>query len=450
MNAMQDWLDRLRSHGPAPTLVEYRRNKALALLSGAGEDIAWAELSRHENGFVREVAVRALCSQRSCEALVALIERLNDWVAQVRELAAAGLDQYLTPAQAPALLFALDGLIALAARQRADHGPTLLAVRGVLQTREVHDQVYAHFLASQGKAARYLFALLLETHVGAPTLLRDALAHRELTVRLAAVSACQALPVAQAVPLLMQAMSRPGAKVRVAVLRALLPLLDDARPVLSTALLDASPSIRSLARWAAPRHGVDARAVLAERLDQDLPGTRQDWLGTLGLAAELNVGLAEQWLTEALHSTWPSVRHGAVRLLGDHRLPALFDALEDPSERVFAAVIARLHQQPWAALNAGLAARLDRDWHQRSAARRQAILHLLPGWQQLAYLLGRLDAEPVMQAFWLGQVEQWCDRQYQIVDPMTPRGERAALLQTLRNLAGAGLLKHERIARIVE
>ncbi|WP_454834626.1 HEAT repeat domain-containing protein [Pseudomonas lini] len=436
MSTIRNWLNKLKNkQAPSSSWADRRRNEALELLADVESDSTWVELSTHYNGFIREVAVRALCSQPSPEALVVLIERLNDWVAQVRDLAAAGLKHYLSPSQAQALLFALEPLIALAVRRRADHGPTLMAVRAVLQSPDIRDYVYTNFLTRQGKAARYLFALLLEQDTAPQMLIRSALAHRELSVRLIAVSACQELPVAQARLLLLEALTRPGAKVRVCVLRALLPLLDDPKPVLRKALIDISPSIRGLARWAAPHSKVDAHVVLTEQLNQDMPTAKRDWLGILGLAAELNIDLPQPWYTAALRSMYSTVRQAAVRLLRDDQLQELFGALDDPSDKVFFAAIAQFNKQPWTSMKARLGAKLDRDWPDLPTARRQAILQLLPGWQQLAYLLGRLDTEPALQAFWLRQVNLWCDRQYQMVDPVTPKAEREALAEKLQKLA---------------
>jgi len=67
----------------------------------------------------------------------------------------------------------------------------------------------------------------------------------------------------------------------------------------------------------------------------------------------------------------------------------------------------------------------------------------------VAYLLERLDTEPVAKAFWLRQVEQWCDRQYQIVDPVTSKIERGVLVKKLQGLAAGGLIRSDIVARIV-
>ncbi|WP_260963326.1 HEAT repeat domain-containing protein [Pseudomonas citri] len=453
MSTLQFWLDRLRNKQTlASTWADHRRNEALEALAGAGTHSSWIELSHHHNGFVREIAVRELCAQPSPEALVALvalIDRSNDWVPQIRDLAAVGLEHYLSPVHVHALLYAVEPLIALTARQRADHRKTLKAARAVLQSPVIRDEVQANSLTRHGKAARYLFELLLESDSNPGALLRSALAHREVTVRLLAVSACQKLPATQARQLLLEALSQSGAKLRVWVLRALLPLLDEPRPVLREALLDASASIRSLARWAAPSSGIDAHAVLFDRLKQDIPSKKRDWLGVLGLAKELDVELDPQWQKEALRSRYPTVRRTAISTVSYDQLPELFKALDDPLDSVFSAAIAQLNKLPWALVKLGLDTQLDRNWHDLSVMRRNALFQLRPLWQQAAYLLDRLDAEPTAQAFWLRQLRMWCDRQYQMVDPVTPKVERMAIAERLVKLAALGLIGGDSVSRVV-
>jgi hypothetical protein len=149
-----------------------------------------------------------------------------------------------------------------------------------------------------------------------------------------AVRACSELSANQARPLLAEAMARPGASVRVCVVRALLPLFDDPRPILREALFDASPAIRRLARWAAPRSDMDASAILQRRLGQELPSTKRDWLGVLGLVSELNVKLDPRRLMEVLRPACPTVRHAAVLQLRDEHLPQLLETLDDMSDWV--------------------------------------------------------------------------------------------------------------------
>lgn len=451
MVAIREWLARLQNHqAPVTQWAAQRRDEAAHLLGNAEERGDWIALTTHHNGFIREVAVRALRDQPSPEALAALIERLNDWVPQIRDLAKESLNHYLSPPHVQALLFALEALMALASRHRADHGPTLRAVRNTLQAADVHSDVYANFLARQGSAARYLFKLLLEKDIDKQTLLRDALAHRELTVRVAGVAACQALPDAQALQLLREALPRPGAKVRVCVMRALLPLLENPEPLLCEALLDDSRSIRSLARWVAPKRDIDARAILAARLTEAFPKAKRGWLGILGLAAELDVELEQRWLMAAARSNYPTVRQAAMGQLSEGQSIELLAALDDPSDTVFLAAVAQLNKQSWASLHTGLDAKLDRDWHELSDKRRDALMRLRPKWQQVAYLLARLTTEPTVRVFWAKKVSLWCEEQYQIVDPVTSRFEREKLIERLRGLASEGLVSSSNFARILK
>ncbi|MGG7671239.1 HEAT repeat domain-containing protein [Pseudomonas sp. WC2] len=442
MNSTQDWLARLaRKQGQPSTYEDYRRNEALEVLAHFGNTGTWADVSNHSNGFVREVAVRELCSQPSPEALAVLIERLNDWVPQVRDLAAQGLKHYLSSAHTQAWLFALEPLMALAAQSRVDHGQTLSTARAMLQSVDCRDEVYAEFSKRQGKAARYLFTLLLENPENSETLLLRALVHRELTVRLMAVTVSQTLPADQSLPLLLEALPHNGGKIRVRVLYALLPLLADPKPVLREALLDASPGVRNLAIWAALRNDVDAHAVLTERLSQPLPTAKQHWLGVIGLATELAVELPERWHTPALRSAYVTVRQDATRLLREDQLPELFEALDDPSEKVFAVAIAQLDKVTWPLLRNGLMAKLDCEWHELTSKRRSAIFRLVPTWQQLGYFLERLDTGQAGQTYWLGQIDAWCDWQYLVVDPVTSKTDRASWQEKLRELTAKGLIR---------
>lgn len=420
----------------------------MGVLAYCKDDADWLTLSYHGNGFVREIAVRELRELPSPASLSVLLERVNDWVAPVRQQANAGVRRYLTSEHAPTLLYALQPLMALAERQRADHSQTLAAARTLLQGAEIRDAVLAAFLEQQGKAARFLFDLLLEASDEPVSLLGKALVHREMTVRQMAVSACQNLPAEQAVPLLQLALATPGASVRVKAMHALLSQLDDPREMLRDALLDASPAVRSLARWAAPRWQLDAGEVLAKRLDTALPKSRREWLGVLGLASELEVSLDERWRAAALRSPMASVRLAALTSLGDDHLSEQLAMLDDPADKVFAKACERLSCQPWDALQAELDGRLDRDWQSLSDHRRAALMALRPRWQQLVYLLRRLDNDVQERNYWLTSIANWCQQQYLMVDPTTAPAERRRLLARVAELQDSGALPPGCVTRL--
>lgn len=441
MKYLGDWLERLKSRPASGDYWEDRRHhEALEALAACNGESDWLSLSSHYNGFVREVAVRELSEQPSPAALAALLERANDWVPQVRKLASEGVQRYLAAEHAPALLHALPQLMALAERQRADHGQTLATARAALQAPEVRSEVVAEFLARQGKAARFLFALLSEASREPAALLEMALAHREMTVRQMAVSACLSLPAEQAVPLLQHTLATPGASVRVKALHVLLSLPDDPREMLRVALLDASPAVRNLARWAAPRWQVDPREVLNARLGDAQPTRKREWLGVLGLANELEVTLDQPWRSAALRSPMSSVRLVAMANLGDEHLSDQLAMLDDPADKVFAKAVQGLNRQPWTTLASELDARLDRDWHLLPAARRAALMRLRPYWQQLAYLLRRLDMAGEDRNTWLDLIVHRCGNRYLMLDSNTSKAERAQLIERVRELEVSGLL----------
>lgn len=449
MKHLKEWLHWLKGR-PEPTdeMEKWRHRATQDALAACDPASSWLTLSTHRSGFVREVAVRELIQQLSPEALPALLERVNDWVPQVRQQANAGVRRYLMSEHAPTLLYALQPLMALAQRQRADHSETLTAARKVLQSAEVRDAVLAAFLLQHGKAARFLFDLLLEASDEPTDLLGKALAHREMTVRQMAVSACQSLPAEQAVPLLQLTLATPGASVRVKAMHALLNQLDDPREMLRSALLDASPAVRSLARWAAPRWQLDAGEVLAKRLDTALPKSRREWLGVLGLASELEVSLDERWRAAALRSPMASVRLAALTSLGDGHLGEQLAMLDDPADKVFAKACERLGRQPWDALQAELDGRLDSDWQSLPDHRRAALMALRPRWQQLAYLLRRLDSDIQQRDYWLVWIANWCQQQYLMVDPTTAPAERRRLLARVSELQDSGALPSGCVTRL--
>ncbi|MFJ4346233.1 HEAT repeat domain-containing protein [Pseudomonas sp. NPDC089401] len=445
----QNWLEWFQARHPAISrLRNWEDSYWLQLIARTAQNGAWVDLSRHENGFIREVAVRELAESPSPEALAALVIRLNDWVPQVREAATSAVQRYLASAHVTSLLFALNPLLALATQRRADHSAILASVRAALQSPSAREAVEASFLAQQSKAACYLFALLLESTASPEPLLRDGLSHRELNVRMAAIEACETLATAQTHALLLDALPHSIARVRICILRALIPVLEDPKPLLQQALLNGSGAVRSLAQWEAPRYGVDPAVMLATQLGRPMPVKKADWLAVLGLARDLGSVLPDAWWAAALGSAYPSVRLSALYLPGERPTAALIDALDDASDKVFNVLITRLGKLPWSAITEPVSARLDRLWHDLPMARRLKQLELLAPWQQVGYLLKRLGREPARQAEWLHVIAQWCDRQYRIIDSFTSKAEQVALKEQLQHLATQGLLGHATVARV--
>ncbi|QLL15669.1 PBS lyase [Pseudomonas chlororaphis] len=430
-------------------LSDYEARRVREVLEAQDAHSAWLELSRFGNGFVRQAAVRGLAAQPSAEALAALLERLNDWVPQVRQEAAAAVEFYLVPERAGLLLQALVPLLVLADKQRADHGATLERARAVLLMAQVRPEVESAFGRCRGKAARFVFELLLEGVEDRAALLAIALGHSEVSVRQRAVDACAGLPAEQAVPLLEQVMRSRGASVRVKALRLLLPLLADPGTHLRQALLDPSAALRCLAHWAAPRYRLEPREVLLARLLEPAPLNKRQWLGLLGLAKELREPRADAMLHQALASKALTVRLLALQTLGERGLAQQLAALDDPSDKVFDCALGLLREQPWAAFEEALEQRLDQHWHALPKARRWALLGLKPGWRQLQYLLHRLDQAGSQAAYWREALACWCDARYAMFDPVTPKPLREALAQRLQAMEEAGEVPRGSLKRLL-
>lgn len=87
-------------------------------------------LSCHENGYVREAAVRALVART--DGLPWLLLRVNDWVPAVRIRAIAGLVEQLNPGHASALLECLPLVWRLRELTRLDHRDLIARIVAVL------------------------------------------------------------------------------------------------------------------------------------------------------------------------------------------------------------------------------------------------------------------------------------------------------------------------------
>ncbi|WP_416638405.1 hypothetical protein [Pseudomonas sp. OHS18] len=73
---------------------------------------------------------------------------------------------------------------------------------------------------------------------------------------------------------------------------------------------------------------------------------------------------------------------------------------------------------------------------------------LRPRWQQLAYLLRRLDSDIQQRDYWLVWIANWCQQQYLMVDPTTAPAERRRLLARVSELQDSGALPSGCVTRL--
>ncbi|MCP8463902.1 hypothetical protein NK553_08100 [Pseudomonas sp. ZM23] len=428
--ALRNWLGQQRSC--------YGVNEALSVLANATPETDWPGWSRSYNGYVRELAVRMLARRRSAEALGILLTRANDWVPGIREQALQGIEGYLADEQVSLVLQNLPQLLALSRQQRGDHRFLLQKVQSLLAKPEHAAEVKAAWFGLRGQASHLLFSVLAEGD-GSAALLEQALRHPDPVVRTLAVDAARKQPLAPRQALLHTAMTNASTTVRGKALRLLMKEPMPPLEALECGLLDSSASVRSIALWHALREGVEPAQVLLQSTSGTMPTTTSRWLGVLGLSAALGKPVPTAWLEVALRSANTRTRLAAIAQLEGGALPAFIEQLEHASPKVFRGALERLRKLSWQSLQGPIGHYLDQHWRELDETRREAIFDLLAYWQRLAYLLRQIDDAPD-STYWMKALRSWSYQRYAGQDPLTPRDERQALAERIRQLVATGQL----------
>ena len=322
---VKEWLDTLSSKSPYE-LSEERLH----------------ELASDGNGYVRESATRALVGAQSPEALRVLLERLNDWVPQVRQAAREAVEAYLQPARLPVLLANLDALLALTTKGRADHGEVLERAGALLRLREARIEVMRHAMIRHGAAARFLFAQLAE---GCEEAVRARvfgrfLEHPDVTVRLQVVRACGEYAADWSTELLLRALDDAHFAVRREALHLAFPRCTEAaarHALLARCLLDRCTPVREWAVWLAHKSGLDCPAFVRTQVEMArLSGQTPAEL--LGLIHALCDSAQLLFVQAALRHPQVKVRRMAllafVRLAPQASDEAVAKALADPAPKL--------------------------------------------------------------------------------------------------------------------
>lgn len=300
------------------------------------------ELASDDNGYVRESATRALTGAQSSQALCVLLERLNDWVPQVRQAAREAVEAYLQPAHLPVLLANLDALLALTGKGRADHGEVLERAGALLRLRAARIEVMRHAMIRHGAAARFLFAQLAkgcEETVRARVFGRF-LQHADVTVRLQVVRVCGEYAAQWSTDLLLQALDDAHFAVRREALHLAFPRQTGQaarHAVLARCLLDRCAPVREWAVWLAHKSGFDCPALVRTQVEMArLSGqTPAELLGLIHALCDHSQLLFVQ---AALRHPEVKVRRMAllafVRLAPQASDEAVARALADPAPKI--------------------------------------------------------------------------------------------------------------------
>ena len=297
------------------------------------------ELSRDYNGRVREVAVRELVRFRTDAVLLTLIERLNDWVPEVRSAAQTSLESFLHPECVGMILRGLKGILALQRCSRVDHSPYLRRFTELLRTPAARDLVLLHVPSCSGREARYLLDLLSEdgSEIDEESLQVFA-KHRDCAVRLMVVRLCRAQPESHRA-FLERFWQDSHPRVRGEALYLQWVLCDEVAraALLRSALLDRAGSVREVAIWLASKIVFDLRAFAEHTLNEN-PTRNCSKVSRLRLLTVLKTKGAVDLARSEFESDCAAVRGAALTCLVtlDRDASDIYvaRALIDPSNKV--------------------------------------------------------------------------------------------------------------------
>ena len=356
-------------------------------------------LTLHWNGHVREEAIRLLADADPLSAAPFLLLRLNDWVEEVRSLAASVVDEWLRQGLLTPLALCMPLVARLRGPVRGRNEELVAEIRRRLLSEEPPGALLAACRSPDRGVRRQAFDLAFDREDRTPeSLVDEGLVDSDPVVRLRTVR--RALPAMErlgAVERLQRAMEDRFMPVRREALLALAEIsLERTVPALWRAVLDPHPAIRYSARWLLSRRGEEQfasryREVLAQPASRKLLATALSGLGEVGASSDLPAVLP--------FLSHPSVRVrasavGATAKLDEGRDPSiLLQSLLDDSPKVSREAAQALRGK---ALFLGT----DKIWECFQAARtpnaRQNVLHLLaklPVVDRLTRLL-RVAASP--------------------------------------------------------
>lgn len=272
-------------------------------------------LSSYWDGHVREAAVRKLRHAHSPDALRAIIERLNDWVPQVRSAAVEAAVTFISGNDIAHTLPCLDAILALSRKQRADHTSFIALIDRLLSRPETHATVKAFFNASRGAVARHVFTQMLSWQsVELNKTIATGARHPDLTVRMAALKACGQLDETKSSPILKLFLEDKQPAIRKEALRAMWSRNDSLNTrtgLLQRFLVDSSTSVRELALWYAKQIEFDVDGYLQFYM-QSFPRHDANDQGALGLIGMVSAQHYLPLVQSSFKNGRPVVRRAAL------------------------------------------------------------------------------------------------------------------------------------------
>lgn len=298
------------------------------------------EVSRGSNGFGRETAIRRLMRSGNPAALPCLLERLNDWVPQVRRVASQAVEALLCDEHASAWINGLPMVLRLREQKRSDHS-AILARAMDLVLRPTHlDLLLAALESKDTSLARAAARLCIEHALADPaTLLERLLRQSDVVARDLAAGLLRKLD-GEAFE---SAATRLVGDSHIRVRQEALQLLLIRRPALGLqhaydGLFDEGAWIRSISLRVLKERAIDTLPLLLSALVPGAPFRRQR--AALLCLADAHRQIALPHLLPYTQHAQASLRRSALQALArcdaDLARPLLLEGLRDVSPSVVA------------------------------------------------------------------------------------------------------------------
>jgi HEAT repeat protein len=224
----------------------------------------------HYSGYVREAALDRAAELRSLDLLSAVVDRLNDWVPQVRQRAHDLVLDWLPLLDADMAIRLLGTVQHLRVARRTDHSMWLQAFEQAVVAQVGADRIAAEVSGTDAIVARTCYRLLTEHGLVDPvTLVRLGLSNgTDIVLAHKTAESLVRLSADDRETLGRLALRSPFGMVRASALRSLLSDGTETHRKLATDMLaDPNSWVRLVANSWLERHGIDSAPVFAARLE---------------------------------------------------------------------------------------------------------------------------------------------------------------------------------------
>ena len=427
-----DYLLNWDKYKPAKLRVFKRFGEASTSLLGIA--------SFHQNGYVREEAIKRLSEVTTGAEVPFLILRLNDWVSQVRKAAYEAIHSRIKPEYGRAFLHNQFLLARLEYAGRANHKPTIQAINDLLLSEPCRAELLQALQSTDHYVKRGSFKLALSLRdADLKQVVELALAHDDTVIRSWAAQAISSVADKTTFASLFERMKHDRfMPLRRAALRIMVqlnsPVLNDE---LLAALLDSHASIREEARY----HLKKIQPIdLADFYRQHLAGASGPLLypvisGLGETGSKEDARLVVSYTSHEMSKIRRAALKAVAALDRDAHLELFMKALEDPVPTISRHALKALSAKT-SSLN------VARVWELYQAAtdvhvKKNALLLLskFSKWESISYLVrtGRETDEDIVLASrnaisgWLGDF----NRSY-----ATPSAEQVAKLNEALDTCG--------------